>query len=75
MAAKRWDDLSPGMRRVVVVSAAVDGALRVAALVDLARRPEEAVRGSKRRWKAALALLNSAGAVPLAYFACGRRKR
>ncbi|MFL6001246.1 MAG: hypothetical protein ACJ72P_00395, partial [Nocardioides sp.] len=57
----RWSDLDEGNRRLVVAGAAVDGALRVAALVDLARRPAEEVRGSKRAWGAALAVVSSAG--------------
>ena len=51
----------------------VEGALKVAALVDLVRRPAEQVRGSKRAWAAAIVVVNSGGVVPLAYFLRGRR--
>jgi hypothetical protein len=70
---KRWSDLSPRARRLIVLVGAVEGVLKVAALVDLARRPASEVRGSKVRWAVAVMLTNSAGAVPIAYFAYGRR--
>ena len=66
VATKRWSDLSPRTRRLVLI-------LKTAALVDLARRPSEEVRGSKRLWAAAIVLINSVGAVPIAYFAYGRK--
>jgi hypothetical protein len=70
---KKWSDLSPRTRRVVAVMAALEGAVKVAALVDLARRPATQVRGSKAAWATAIVLVNSAGAVPVAYFLRGRR--
>ena len=73
MASKKWNDLSPRVRRLVVAAAAVEGTLKVAALVDLVRRPADTVRGSKRAWAAAIVLVNSFGAVPIAYFVRGRR--
>jgi hypothetical protein len=73
MAKKRWQDLSPRTRQVIVAAAVVDGILKVAALVDLKRRPAEQVRGSKKAWAATLVLVNSAGVVPVAYFVKGRR--
>jgi hypothetical protein len=71
---RKWSDLDPRVRHVIVVAGAVEGALKVAALVDLARRPADRVRGSKARWATAVTLLNSFGAVPIAYFVWGRRK-
>jgi hypothetical protein len=32
------------------------------------------LRGSRARWASAVTLINALGAVPIAYFACGRRK-
>jgi hypothetical protein len=32
------------------------------------------VRGSKPRWAAAILIINSFGAVPIGYFAVGRRR-
>lgn len=73
-ARRKWDDLDPRIRRLIVVGGAIDGVLRLAALVDLARRPPNEVRGSKSKWAAAVTLINSLGVVPIAYFAWGRRK-
>lgn len=75
MAKKRWRDLDPRTRRVIVAAAAIEAALKVAALVDLKRRPAEQVRGSKKIWTAAIILINSAGAVPVTYFLRGRRRQ
>ena len=73
MAKKKWNDLSPRNRRLIIAGGVFEGALKVAALIDLARRPASEVR-SKVRWALAVTLINSVGAVPVAYFACGRRK-
>lgn len=72
MAGKSWHDLDPRIRRVILAAGAVEGGLKIAALVDLARRPAREVRGSKTRWALAITLLNSVGAVPVAYFLRGR---
>jgi hypothetical protein len=74
MAIGHWRDLSPRTRRIVIAVGGVEGLLKLAALVDLRRRRPEAVRGSRKLWAAAIVLVNSAGAVPLAYFLRGRRK-
>ena len=74
MRTKRWEDLSPQTRRLVVVGAVVEGMLKIAALIDLARRPAAQVKGSKVRWALVITLVNSLGAVPIAYFKFGRRK-
>lgn len=73
MAIKHWHELDARTRRAVLAGAAFEGTLKVAALIDLARRPASQVRGSKLRWAAAIVLINSAGAVPIAYFTRGRR--
>ncbi len=74
MAKKSWDELSPRTRRLIVVGATLEGLLKIAALVDLARRPAEEVRGSKPRWAVAIVLVNSVGALPIAYCVYGRRR-
>ena len=74
MSGKKWNDLSPRTRLLLVVTGAIEGVLKLAALIDLARRPAGQVRGSKARWAAAVTLVNSLGAVPIAYFVYGRRK-
>jgi hypothetical protein len=65
--------LSLRTRKLIVVTATFEGLLKIAALIDLARRPADEVRGSKAKWAAAIVLVNSAGALSLSYFARGRR--
>jgi len=74
VAGKRWSDLSPRTRRVIMIVGVYEGLLKLAALIDLARRPAAEVRGPKRRWAIAITLINSLGLVPLAYFVTGRRR-
>jgi hypothetical protein len=73
MATKSWKDLSPRTRRLLLAGAAVDGGLKAAALFDLRRRPASEIRGSKRVWVPVVAIVNSAGLIPLFYFFWGRR--
>jgi hypothetical protein len=75
VGTKRWNELSPESRRLIIAGGTVEGVLNAAALIDLARRPAADVRGSKVRWALAVTLINSVGAVPIAYFVYGRRKR
>lgn len=74
MAGHKWGDLSPRTRRLIIAAAGVEGILKGAALVDMKRRPAIEIRGSKRIWGPAM-LINSAGAIPIAYFVVGRRLR
>jgi Family of unknown function (DUF5652) len=74
-ASKKWDDLDQRTRRLILAGVVFEGALKVAALIDLVRRPAAEVRGSKGRWAAAIVLVNSAGVLPIVYFARGRRRR
>ena len=74
MAEKKWSELSPWIRQLIIAGGVFEGVLKVAALIDLARRPASEVRGSKVRWAVAVTLINSVGTVSVAYFACGRRK-
>jgi Phospholipase_D-nuclease N-terminal len=69
---KKWKDLDSRTRRFIVVAGAIEGAFKVAALIDLVRRPANEVRGSKAAWAVAVSLINSLGAVPIAYFKWGR---
>ena len=70
---RKWNDLSERTRRLLILGATFEGLLKIMALIDLKRRPAADIRGSKRKWAAAIVLLNSVGAVPIAYFAYGRR--
>ncbi|HJQ03393.1 MAG TPA: DUF5652 family protein [Jatrophihabitans sp.] len=70
--SSRWHDLSPRARRLILAIGTVEGILKIAALIDLARRPASQIRGSKLRWAVSITLINSAGAVPILYFLRGR---
>jgi hypothetical protein len=73
MAATRWNDLSARSRRLIAAGALAEAALKAAVLIDLRRRPASEIRGSKRAWALAM-IVNSAGIIPLSYFAFGRRR-
>ena len=75
MANKKWNELSQRNRRLIIIGGVFEGLLKTAALVDLVRRPADEIRGSKPGWAAAIVLISSLGAVPIAYFAYGRRRR
>ena len=74
MVKKRWNELSERSRKLIVAAAVGETLLKAAALVDLKRRPAAEIRGSKRAWATTVVLVNSLGAVPVAYFLFGRRK-
>jgi len=71
---RRWSDLSQRTRGVIIAVAVAETALKAAALVDIRRRPASQIKGPKWLWVPVVAIVNSAGAVPLSYFAFGRRK-
>lgn len=71
---RRWSELSEASRRLIILGATLEGLLKIGALIDLARRPAAQVRGSKARWALAVVVVNSLGAVPLAYLLYGRRR-
>ena len=73
MAVKRWSDLSPGARKLLVGAAVGEAILKLAVLVDLRRRPASQIRGRKKGWACAM-LVNSAGIIPASYFVFGRRR-
>lgn len=67
---KKWSELTPTQQRLIIAGGAVEAVLTAAALVSLANRPREAVRGPKALWVASM-VVQPVG--PLAYFAFGRR--
>ena len=67
---KQWSDLTRTQQGLIVASAAVELALTAAALVDLARRPADQVRGPKPLWVFGC-FFQPVG--PLAYLVLGRR--
>ena len=75
MAARRqWSDLSPRTRGLLITAAVAEGILKVAALIDIKRRPASQIRGPKWIWAAVVAVVSSAGILPISYFALGRRR-
>jgi hypothetical protein len=75
MAARRqWSDLSQRTRRLLIGAGVAEGMLKVAALIDLKRRPATQVRGPKWIWATVLAVVGSAGVLPISYFVFGRRE-
>jgi hypothetical protein len=74
MAAERkWSDLSEHTRKLIVVTAVAESMLKAAALIDIKRRPASQIRGPKWLWAPVVAVVNSAGLVPISYFVFGRR--
>jgi hypothetical protein len=71
---KQWSDLSPRTRRLLTVTAVIEGILKLAALIDLQRRPASQIRGPKWLWATAVAVISSAGVLPISYFVFGRRQ-
>ena len=70
MSKKKWSDLSPRAKTVILTLASVQLSLAATAGADLASRPAGQVNGSKAKWAAIIAI-NLVG--PLAYFRWGRR--
>jgi hypothetical protein len=74
MPPQRWSDLSERTRKLIITAAAADAALRIAALIDIKRRPASQIRGRKLLWAVVVTVVNSAGIVPTSYFVFGRRR-
>jgi hypothetical protein len=70
----QWSDLSQRTRRLLITAAVAEGILKAAALIDLKRRPASQLRGPKWLWAAVVAVVSSAGVVPISYFVFGRRR-
>jgi hypothetical protein len=45
--AKRWSDLSPRTRKLIIVGGVAEAGLKAAAAIDLRRRGADQVRGPK----------------------------
>lgn len=71
---KQWSDLSQRTRRLLTITAVAEGILKVAALIDLKRRPASQVRGPKWLWATVVSVVSSAGVAPISYFIFGRRQ-
>ena len=71
MQPKQWQDLTNRQKRGIVLLGALQMTLLVAALLDIRRRPSDAINGSKRLWTAVV-FINGIG--PIAYFVVGRKR-
>jgi hypothetical protein len=71
---KKWSDLSDRSRKLIIAAAVAEGSLKIAALIDIKRRPASQIRGSKWIWAAVVLLVNSLGGAPISYFVFGRRR-
>jgi hypothetical protein len=71
MARKQWSELGDRTRMLLLSAAAADGILRVAALIDIKRRPADQIRGRKWMWATAVTVISSAGVIPVSYFILG----
>jgi hypothetical protein len=67
---KTWKEMPPMARFGILVAAAVQLSLLVAAQRDISRRPAEQIRGSKAMWRM-VTLVNFVG--PGSYFVFGRK--
>ncbi|HEX3090904.1 MAG TPA: PLD nuclease N-terminal domain-containing protein [Ilumatobacteraceae bacterium] len=67
---KRWSDLSPGKRKIIVLGGIAELVMTTIALVDLARRPSRQLRGSKPMWLSTFAVQPFG---PILYFLVGRK--
>ena len=72
-AMRKWSDLSERTRKLIIVTAVAESVLKAAALIDIKRRPASQIRGPKWLWAPVVAVVNSAGVVPISYFVFGRR--
>ncbi|MFZ0323748.1 MAG: PLD nuclease N-terminal domain-containing protein [Actinomycetes bacterium] len=70
-AQRRWSELSRTQQTRIVVLGTVEVILTAVALVDLARRPAEQVRGRKALWAMGV-FVQPVG--PVAYLVLGRRR-
>jgi hypothetical protein len=73
-ARKQWSDLSQRTRRLLTITAVAEGVLKLAALIDIKRRPASQIRGPKWLWATVMTVVSSAGVVPISYFVLGRRQ-
>jgi Phospholipase_D-nuclease N-terminal len=69
--AVKWSELSQRQRAIIGAAAAAELSLKVAALIDIKRRPADRIRGPKRAWRMAM-VVNLLG--PVSYFVFGRRR-
>ena len=73
-ARKQWSDLSERNRKLLIAAGIVEAGLKIAALIDLKRRPASQVRGPKWLWATVVSVVSSAGFIPISYVLFGRKR-
>jgi len=73
-ARQQWSDLDERTRKLIISVAVVEGILKLAALIDIKRRPASQIRGRKWMWASVVTIVSSAGVIPISYFLFGRRQ-
>jgi hypothetical protein len=73
-ARKQWSDLSERNRKLLIAAGIVEGCLKIAALIDIKRRPASQIRGPKWLWATVVSVVSSAGFIPISYFVFGRKR-
>jgi Phospholipase_D-nuclease N-terminal len=68
---KRWNDLTPTQKTLLLVGASIELSLTMTALADLVTRPSTALRGPRLAWLAAL-VVQPFG--PVAYLTLARQR-
>lgn len=68
---RRWQDLSPANRALIVTGATVQLGLLTAAQLDIRKRTPEQLNGPRWLW-VVISFVNFVG--PIAYFVLGRRE-
>ena len=72
MRQKQWKDLTDAQQRGIVFLGVLQLALLITALIDIRRRPADAINGSKRLWTV-IVFVNFIG--PITYFLFGRKRQ
>ncbi len=70
---RRWSDLSARTRKLIIAVAVADGILK-GLLLSTSSVGRRTRYGPKWLWAPVVAVVNSAGVVPLSYFVFGRRR-
>jgi hypothetical protein len=73
-ARQQWSDLDERTRKLIISVAVAEGILKLAALIDIKRRPASQIRGRKWMWASVVTVVSSAGVIPMSYFLFGRRQ-
>jgi hypothetical protein len=71
MAKKQWSEMTSAQKTGTAVLVGAQVIMLAAALLNISRRPEDQLNGSRRLWTV-LSFVNFIG--PIAYFLLGRKR-